>query len=239
MGSDAPSPRRASRGVGVMAIALVAAGVCGWLGLWQWDRAHSRAAVVQQEEPRPIADVLAPSSDAAMAVGHSVTVRGEWGDDAALVWGREVDGIPSVFLLRSLRVPADQTGTGTEASLAVLVGYRPSDEPACADPEQGMVTVTGYFRATESPPTIPVRNEPDLCGALNTDVASVAELARVWDGPLYSAVLAADDGSASWTPLPRARADHAPQPSEPRLRGRMVGVWRLRVGACDPMGAGQ
>ncbi len=203
MGSDAPTRSSALvwRAVAVIAVTVVAAGVCGWLGVWQWDRAHSRATVVREEAPRPIADVLSPSSDATEAVGRSVTVRGTWGDDAAIVWGREVNGTPAAFLVRSLVVPAAETGTGEQATLAVIVGYRPSDDAACPDPG-GSVTVTGYLKASEAPPVGAGRGEPSVCGTPGTDVVSTAQLARTWTGPMYSAVLVSGDGSASWTPLP-------------------------------------
>jgi cytochrome oxidase assembly protein ShyY1 len=204
MTSDAPPerPRRSAPIAGVIIGAVVAAAVCGWLGLWQWDRAHTRAATVRDQDPVPIAEVAAPSADASDAVGRTVTVTGTWGDDAALVWGREVDGVPSVFLVRSLVVPADETGTGGDATLAVIVGHRPADQKACPDDGPGEVTVTGYFRSSEAPPTRPVASEPDWCGLRATDVVSVAELAQTWDGPLYSAVLVSDDGSPAWPPLP-------------------------------------
>jgi len=204
MTSDASSARARGAGnvAGVIIVAILAASACGWLGLWQWDRAHTRAEVVREQNPQPIADVLAPSSDAADALGRAVTVSGTWGDDAALVWGREVDGVPSVFLVRSLIVSGDMTGTGDRATLAVIVGHRAADDAACPDDSTGVVTVTGYFRSSEAPPTRPAAVEPAVCALPNTDVVSVAEFARTWEGPLYSAVLVSDDGSASWAPLP-------------------------------------
>src|SRR5664279_4561266 len=105
---------RAPSIAGVIIAALLAVAVCGWLGVWQWDRAHTRASVVLGEAPSPVSEILAPSSDASAAIGRSVRVTGTWGDDAVLVRDREVGGVASVLLVRSLIVPADQTGTGTE-----------------------------------------------------------------------------------------------------------------------------
>jgi cytochrome oxidase assembly protein ShyY1 len=193
--------------VAVVVLALAAATVCGWLGVWQWDRAHARASTVRDDEPVPIAETLAPSTDAAEAIGRSVTVTGRWGDDAALVRGREVDGVPSVLLVRSLIVPADQTGTGVEARIAVLVGHQPEGEVVCADAVEGTVTASGYLRSSEPPPLADQAAEAEHgCGASYMSVLSVAELAQTWPGPLYSAVLVldggADGGAAEWAPMP-------------------------------------
>ncbi len=192
---------------GVIVVALVAVAACGWLGVWQWDRAHSRGSVARDDAPSPIADIVAPSSDASRAIGRSVEVTGVWGDDEALVWDREVDGVPSVLLVRSLIVPADQTGTGAEARIAVLVGHAGAADATCAPPGAGAVTISGYLRASEPPP-VAARDAPvhHLCGARDTTVFSVAEFAQTWPGPLYSAVLVSDggaDGRADgWAPMP-------------------------------------
>jgi hypothetical protein len=168
---------RAPSIAGVIIVALLAVATCGWLGVWQWDRAHSRASVVLGEAPSPIGEILAPSSDASAAIDRSVRVTGTWGGDAVFVRGREVDGVSSVLLVRSLIVPADQTGTGTEARIAVLVGHRPSGDVTCVDTgaDIGPVTVTGYVRGSEPPPlaTSAVPNG-GACGTRETTALSVA-----------------------------------------------------------------
>jgi cytochrome oxidase assembly protein ShyY1 len=193
--------------VGVIVVAVVAAAACGWLGVWQWDRAHSRASVSRDDAPSPIAEVVTPSSDSSKAIGASVEVTGVWGDDEALVWGREVDGVPSVLFVRSLIVPADQTGTGAEARIAVLVGYAAADDVTCAPPDAGAVTIVGYLRGSEPPPIAAGGAlAHNLCGARDTTVLSVAEFAQTWPGPLYSAVLVsrggADGQADGWAPMP-------------------------------------
>lgn len=189
--------------VGVIVVALMAAATCGWLGGWQWDRAHSRASAARDVPTVPISEIAAPSSDASEAIGASVEVTGRWGDDAALVWGREIEGTPTVLLVRSLIVPPDQTGTGAEARIAVLVGYTAADAVTCALPDTGLVTISGYLRGSEPPP-VAAGGAPahDLCGARDTTVMSVAELAQTWPGPLYSAVLVSEDGAPGWASMP-------------------------------------
>lgn len=196
---------RAPSITGVIIAALLAVAVCGWLGVWQWDRAHTRAIVVLGEAPSPIGAIIAPSSDASAAIGRSVRVTGTWGDDAVLVRGREVDGVSSVLLVRSLIVPADQTGTGAEARIAVLVGHRPSGDVACGDTgaDAGPVTVTGYIRGSEPPP-LATSAAPNgaACAMRETTALSVAEFAQTWTGPLYSAMLVSEGGAGDWAAMP-------------------------------------
>lgn len=122
-----------------------------------------------------------------------------------LVGGREVDGMSSVLLVRSLIVPADQTGTGTEARIAVLVGHRPSSDVTCVDTGAGAgpVTVTGYLRGCE-PPSLATSAVPNstACGMRETTALSVAEFAQTWTGPRDSAMLVFDGGVSEWTPMP-------------------------------------
>ena len=190
--------------VGVIVVALVAAAACGWLGVWQWDRAHSRASAARDAPAVPIAEIAAPSANASNAIGAAVEVTGTWGADEALVWGREIDGTKSVLLVRSLIVPPDQTGTGAEARIAVLVGHAAADGVTCTPADDGTVRVSGYLRGSEPPP-VAAADAPShgLCGARDTTVLSVAELAQTWPGPLYSAVLVSDGGAPGWAPMPK------------------------------------
>jgi len=190
--------------VGVIVVALVAAAACGWLGVWQWDRAHSRASAARDAAAVPIAEMAAPSANASSAIGAAVVVTGTWGADEELVWGREIDGTPSVLLVRSLIVPPDQTGTGAEARIAVLVGHAAADGVTCAPAAAGMVTVSGYLRGSEPPPVAgSAASAHNACGAHDTTVLSVAELAQSWPGPLYSAILVSDAGAPGWAPMPK------------------------------------
>ncbi len=199
----APPSARVASIAAVVATALAAVAVCGWLGLWQWDRAHTRAASALVETPAPLDDIISPSTDATGAIGRTVSVTGTWSGDVALVPGREIDGVPSVLMIRALRVPAGQTGTGSEATLAVLVGSMPADGLRCEGLETGMATVTGYLRASEPPPLAEDgAGAGALCGARTTTVLSVAELAQTWPGPMYSALLVSDAGVGDWSPLP-------------------------------------
>jgi cytochrome oxidase assembly protein ShyY1 len=200
----------------VALLTLAAVAVCAALGWWQWDRAHAKAITVAPEPSVPIAEVLAPASQAGEAIGRQVSVTGTWADlPAVLVSGRSVDGQDAVFLVRALTVDADATGTGKSATLAVIVGWRPADQPVGPDDGSAQVTVTGYLRAPEeATPASGGEGEP-IPGTVWSDTISPSELAQTWPAPLYSAVLSSYQGSDSWEPLP-------PPPPEQELNLRSL-----------------
>lgn len=200
------TPRRQVRWVTIsatLALMLGAAAVTGALGWWQWNRSHEQAITVLPEPTVPLADVLAPASSPGKAISRQVTVSGKWADaDAAIVPGREVAGTPAEFLLRPLIVDAELTGTGEPATLAVVVGWRPEGDPVGPDAQSGTVSFDGFVRSAEqSMPGVSLPSTP-VDGAIWNASMSVAELAQVWPGPLYSAVMVSYAGSPSWDPLP-------------------------------------
>lgn len=211
MASEVPPRRGTVRWpalAGAVAFMVAAVAVCGALGWWQWQRAQDQATTVTPEPAVPLSEVLTPGASPGAAVGRQVTVTGRWAEaDAALVYGREVDGTPAAFLVRPLTVDADQTGTGQPATLAVLVGWRPDDAVVAPDADGGHVTVSGYLRAGEAsragadvPATTPA-------GTFATSTMALSAFAQVWDPPLYSALVASYDGSDSWQVLPPREAE--------------------------------
>lgn len=204
--SNPPSPHRAiawGRVVPAVAFMAVALVVCGGLGWWQWQRASEQATTVAPAPPVPIAEVLTPGVSAGPAIGRQVTVTGRWADaDSALVWGREVDGEDAVFLVRSLTIDPDHTGTGQPATIAVLVGWRPASEPVGVDHTETPVTVTGYLRSGEASGAGAAVPNLAIDGIFSVPAISTAQFAQVWDGPLYPAVLVSYEGSRSWAVLP-------------------------------------
>ena len=186
-------------------LALTAATVCGWLGTWQWDRAHVQAEQARVAAPVPLAEVIAPAADSSDALGRTVTVSGVLSANIEVVWGRELGGEPSALVVRQLTVPADQTGTGAEATLAVLVGYR-AEGAAIPEVTAEAVTLTGYLRGDEAPPLEAVERRWGMDNVHETTALSTAELAQVWPSPLYSVILVAHDGSPEWQPMPAREA---------------------------------
>lgn len=203
MTAAAPGRVLWGRVLAAVMIALVAAGACGALGWWQWTRAQTTGRTVQPEPAVPLSDVVLPAQSPGTALGRQVTVTGEWLDvDAAVVTGREVDGTPAELLVRALAVPAVENGTDADATLAVVVGWRPDGEDPTVDLSPGEARLTGYLRAAEA--STGADGIPDADPAPGTFWASglaTSELAQVWPAPLYSAVLVSYDEVDGWTPL--------------------------------------
>ena len=202
--------------VGVAALTLAIVVVCGGLGWWQWTRAQEKAITVAPQPSVPIAEVLQPASSAGTAVGRQVSVAGTWADEpAVLVPERSVDGEEAVLLVRALIVDADATGTGEEGTLAVIVGWRPADQPMGPDEGSAHVVINGYLRSPEEATVASGGENEPIPGTVWSDTISPAELAQSWPPPLYSAVFASFDGSESWAPLP-------PPPPEQHLNVRSL-----------------
>lgn len=174
---------------------LAAAGVCGRLGVWQLDRAHSRSqAALEQRRaaeastaPASLDDVLAPQTrfDGDL-VGRRVAVRGVYSAAGQfLVSGRSVGGRNGYLVLTPLRVSAGAGGTQPlPAVLPVVRGWLASPDGARLVPPPGEVTLTGYLQASEAAGTT------DLAAG-TTDAISSGELANIWGGPIYAGYLVA------------------------------------------------
>lgn len=183
---------RTPRMLGMLAVFLAAAVVCGLLGAWQLDRARTRSEAAQQQraaelaaaEPVPLESVLAPQTrfDGSL-VGRKVSVSGVFEPGQVLVTGRSHDDATGSLVLTPLRVT---TGAGEAAVLPVVRGWVPAGASADAPPS-GDVQLVGYLQAGES-------SGSGLEGT-TTDAISPAELLHVWDGPIWTGylVLASSD----------------------------------------------
>jgi len=204
--SETVTPRRQVRWLGITGALLLMIGaiaISGALGWWQWTRANSQSVTVSPDPAVPIVDVMAPATSPGSAIGRQVIVTGEWADvDAAVVPGREVDGVEAELLVRPLILDAELTGTGESATIAVIVGWRPAGDVIGPDSQPGEVSFEGYLRSGEQSNLSTGLPTSELDGAFWASSMSVAELAQVWPAPLYSAVLVSYQGSASWEPLP-------------------------------------
>ena len=193
---------------GAAAIAVLSLAIGGFLGTWQWQRAHQQSHAVDPDPRAPLAEVMRPG-EAGRGEGRLVQVDGTWASaDVGLVRGKELDGVPAVLLVLPLTVDSGATGTGAEGTLGVMVGWLPADEAAAAPKRGGSASVTGYVRGGEGlapPPAV----EP-ITGAVWLGSMSTASLAQHWTAPVYSYLVVADSPAPGWRALP-------PPPEQKRL----------------------
>ncbi|MBI1966967.1 MAG: SURF1 family protein [Gemmatimonadetes bacterium] len=120
----------ARRDVAFLAFAVVAAGVCARLGVWQLDRLHQRRArnaEIAAARARPPLELAGQGLSADSARDRRIRVRGVFDYDHETVWrARTFEGVPGVDLITSLRL--------SDGS-AVLVdrGWVPSPDAAHVD----------------------------------------------------------------------------------------------------------
>lgn len=190
-------------------IAIAAGTVCGLLGWWQWQRAHSQGALVTPAEPVVISEANVPGGSAT-GMGQRVIVNGAWADaGVALVGGREVDGTPAVLLLRAFEVAADATGVGEPAILTVLAGWLPetSEHPIPVGDPGMPVELHGYLRGTEVPVTGAELPDEAPEGAFWLATMSTASVVNQWGTPIYSAIVVAEAAPAGWNAMPEPPAE--------------------------------
>ncbi|MEN5075783.1 SURF1 family protein [Isoptericola cucumis] len=210
--------------IGILLLFLLAAGVCGRLGVWQLDRAYERAELAAEQEaaeaaaaaPVGLGEVLPPqTSFPGELVGREVQVTGTYEPDGQrLVTGRALDGRSGYLVLTPLRVTDDGTGGASWSELSgppvvpVVRGWVDSPdpgEPALGVPA-GEVQVTGWLQASEATQDGAPTPPENPGGPPLVDSVSTAALVNDWGGPIYSGyvVLTASD------PAQTAAADGGP-----------------------------
>lgn len=145
------------RWAGLAALAIVAAVACVFLGRWQLDRHHERAAANQvvidnyDATPVPLEDLL--GQDLAVEpdqVWHRVTFSGRFVGDQVLLRNRPVDGRPALRVL----VPFEVDSGGDERFTVIVdrgwvdAGTDPAAVPGYPS---GEVSVVGRVRLAEEP----------------------------------------------------------------------------------------
>jgi cytochrome oxidase assembly protein ShyY1 len=185
---------------GAAAIAVTALVVGGVLGSWQWDRAHQQSRAIDPDPIAPLADIMRPG-ESGRGEGRLVEVTGEWSEaPAALIAGKEIDGVPAVLLIVPLTVPSDLTGTGSEGTLGVMAGWLPAQDVADAPLTGADASFTGYVRAGEG--ASPDPDESPVEGAVWLGSISTASLAQHWPAPVYSYLVVSDEPAPGWRQLP-------------------------------------
>ncbi len=182
------------RWLALLALALVLASLCAWLGSWQLDRARSQAAPSDDAaaaEVVPLADVLGPQ-ESLTSEAAAVTVRATGSlepERAVRVADRELDGRSGEWLVAPLVVDG--------ARLPVVLGWYADGvaRPPVSDLPSGEVEVTGRLRISEPPVGLPP------AGDALTSLSS-ADLLNDWGAPVYAAYLLADEPAAGLAAVP-------------------------------------
>ncbi|HXV86194.1 MAG TPA: SURF1 family protein [Gemmatimonadales bacterium] len=121
---------------GVMVLGVLAALVCGRLGLWQLDRLDQRRAVNASIEaglaapPLSAESVWSATNETAATLGYRrVRLRGRWDlDRQILVVARSLNGVPGVHVVTPLRSPEEDG-----PALLVERGWAPSPDGRSVD----------------------------------------------------------------------------------------------------------
>ncbi|WP_418277790.1 SURF1 family protein [Isoptericola jiangsuensis] len=237
---DAPPVRRSfwsvarqPRMLTILLLLLLAAAVCGRLGVWQIDRAYERATLAAQHEaaeaesagPVPLGELVAPQEPfPGEMVGREVRAVGTYETEGQmLVAGRSLDGVDGYLVLTPLRISDDGTGGQSWAALSgepvlpVVRGWVESPTPGADALEvpDADVEVSGWLQASES--TLRTGSVPANPGGppLTQDIASSA-LANTWQGPIYTGYLVLTSSDPDQT----ATAEGGPAPlPRPELEG--------------------
>ena len=197
----------------------------GCLGAWQWDRAHQQASAIEPDPPAPIADVMRPAQPG-RGEGRLVQVDGAWADaPAALVAGKQVDGVDAVLLVMPLAVPAAATGIDQPATLPVLMGWLPAASDCPRHRPELRPSVAGYVRGGRgyvAAPDRDARRLRDLAG-IHGDIGARPRVAR------SRVFLPGGVGSPApgWNRHAAARGPQPPRPPLPDLLRRSGGCSAL------------
>ncbi|MGC5167785.1 SURF1 family protein [Luteimicrobium sp. DT211] len=214
---------RRPRMIGLLAVLLAFAALCGSLGAWQLDRAYARGDAAQQKQldarlaaeeargPEGLGNALAPQTTfTGKLVGDLVWVEGTYEPDGqVLVPDRASDGRTGYLVLTPLRVSDDGTSGASWAHLSggapvvpVVRGWVATPQEAPAAPS-GTVKVDGYLQASEA-----TTGDGHTLPAGQVDSVSSAQLANRWGGPIYSGYVVLKDSD----PVPDPAVTVLPRP---------------------------
>ena len=211
------------RGLGLLAVVVVAMAVCFQLGLWQLHVAQDKGladALRKAHEARPVAvdTVLRPHQPFPNdQSGRTVTAEGAYAaDDQFLVGPRRLGGRSGFWVVTPLEVR--ETG----ARLAVVRGFV-TDATRPAEPPTGVVTVEGSLAPGESPAD-PPRGAPAWPQEARGSI-DLAVLVNEWPGELYNAfVFAQSEKTEAGTAVDAAAAGGLERVPPPEVTGGLK--WR-------------
>ncbi len=156
------------RWIALLVFALVVAGVCIRLGIWQLDRLEQRRALnanVERglaAEPAPIDEVLPPSDptqDLDALAYRRVTADGTFDPQhELLLFGRALDGRPGHHVLTPLTLEDGRALVVDRGWVPYELDTPPVEE---AGPPEGSVSVTGFLLPSTEDPEAEVERSAD------------------------------------------------------------------------------
>ncbi|WP_405372980.1 MULTISPECIES: SURF1 family protein [unclassified Microbacterium] len=203
--------------IGMLAVALIVAGIFAWLGQWQLGNAIDTDPPVAgaTEQLRPIGDVSSPGEYLPEPlVGQRVEVAGSFvADDFTVISSRFDQGEPGFWVAGQFRVATDTTGTDGPTSLAVAVGFTTSrtDADAAASalsaaPPQD-VTLTGRLISDEGAQLPPRGADPYEVSRMSP-AALLSQWSDIGDLDVYRPYLTSEEAFGTLGEI------HSPAPSE-------------------------
>lgn len=179
---------------GLHLVALVAVGLAGWLGGWQYDAWQQRRADEARDltrlEPESLASVMGPDDPfPGDKVGQPVILDGTWLPDGTVyVSGREEDGQQGYWAVTPLEVGPD------DAALLVVRGWARAVEDAPAPPT-GTAEFVAWLQPTEGTGAVDDDPDDDVLPQLR-----VADALQHVDQDLYGgyAVVADEAAPGAW-----------------------------------------
>ncbi|WP_129657692.1 SURF1 family protein [Rothia uropygialis] len=180
------------RWLGALLFALALATGFMLLSKWQLGTADSGQihANPAKEAVQPLHDVAHPSEPVLESQADSmVQVKGHYVEKTSrLIEGRVNDGTKGYWVVSQFAIDAEPQESGEQYSVPVARGFTTDSDPGKVGTEPtGEMTVVGRLVANEAPVT---SQDTKTAGALGS--AATAQLANLWDTPLYAGTLTAE-----------------------------------------------
>ncbi|HIY23904.1 MAG TPA: SURF1 family protein [Candidatus Brachybacterium merdigallinarum] len=198
------------RYLGLLALMLVAALVCGLLANWQLDRA-TRALIARDEAAAELGDVRDVLEIGGVVtndmVGGIATAQGTFDpDEQVLVPHRSIDGTDATLVVTALHVALED---GSTARLPVARGWLPTTEltgpdgevdPSLAPaPPSGEIEISGRLEASEAA-------SQGINEGIATEIATPL-LVNAWGSPMYAGYLGQISPAEGLQPMPEAESE--------------------------------
>lgn len=204
-------------------LALTAAAVAAWLGVWQWQTWETHRAAVASDltrvAPIPLEAALGPDDPfPGNQVGQPVVLDGTWVPSGTVfVSGRPLDGRDGVWAVTPLEVDG-----GGGAALLVVRGWAPAPEQT-PPPPTGRAELVGWLQPAEGTGAVDMDPTDDVLPQLR-----IADAIQHVDQDLYGGyAVVADRGAPGAWPIGDRAVNPGTDGLEPIGPPRPLPVGRL------------